>query len=320
MAMNISEIISDLYILREGFICREGYVFTCGSRNPTVFDRLVVRKPFRARANEQRLGYSEKSLEEHINLICSSKIEKVMLICDNLEFLKQCPSITDVQVFPSYEADANFDFSPLYSLPNLKVIECKTRYGSESQYLSSIDYSRFSKLESVALTGDGHIGFSQLQSLDEIWISENKKVHSFSDISTSPKLRKATILQCGIRSLSGIERCSGINSLLLYNNRRLEDISSIKVIASSLTELAIENCGKIVDFSVLASLENLEHLHLYGNNTLDDLSFLQNMKKLKTFSFTMNVKDGDLSPCLQIPYATCKNRKHYNMKDSDLPK
>ena len=35
----------------------------------------------------------------------------------------------------------------------------------------------------------------------------------------------------------------------------------------------------------------------------------------------MNVKDGDLTPCLDLSYAySGKNRKHYNLKDLQLPK
>lgn len=34
----------------------------------------------------------------------------------------------------------------------------------------------------------------------------------------------------------------------------------------------------------------------------------------------MNVEDGDLSKCLNVPYVNCKNRKHYNLKNKDLPK
>lgn len=35
----------------------------------------------------------------------------------------------------------------------------------------------------------------------------------------------------------------------------------------------------------------------------------------------MKVEDGDLTPCLQVPYVhSVKNRKEYNLKDKDLPK
>ena len=66
---------------------------------------------------------------------------------------------------------------------------------------------------------------------------------------------------------------------------------------------------------------NLEYLILDGSQTLPDLRFLKKMPKLKFFTFSMTVEDGDLTPCLDIPYARCdKGKKHYNLKDKDLPK
>lgn len=44
------------------------------------------------------------------------------------------------------------------------------------------------------------------------------------------------------------------------------------------------------------------------------------MPRLKTFTFSMNVQDGDLRPCLNLSYASCQNKKHYNLKDAQLPK
>lgn len=89
----------------------------------------------------------------------------------------------------------------------------------------------------------------------------------------------------------------------------------------TLRALRIENCPKIEDFSVLAELENLELLELTGKNTLPNLQFLKQMKNLKTFVFDMNVLDGDLTPCLDLSYVySRKNRKHYNVKDKDMPR
>ena len=34
----------------------------------------------------------------------------------------------------------------------------------------------------------------------------------------------------------------------------------------------------------------------------------------------MNVTDGDLTSCKNIPYVYCKDKKHYNLKNDDLPK
>ena len=121
--------------------------------------------------------------------------------------------------------------------------------------------------------------------------------------------------------MEGIQKSKKIQCLYLHYNRSLNDISALKNVKKTLRALRIENCPKINDFSVLEELENLELLELSGNNELPSLSFLKTMKNLKTFIFSMNVKDGDLYPCLNLSYAYSeKNRKHYNLKDMDLPK
>ena len=90
---------------------------------------------------------------------------------------------------------------------------------------------------------------------------------------------------------------------------------------NSLRHLEIEQCGRIRDFSCLESLTELRCLRLMGSNTIPDLSFLKNMKKLERFYFNYKVLDGDLSPCMEIPYAQCCHRyRHYNYRDEELPK
>ena len=98
-------------------------------------------------------------------------------------------------------------------------------------------------------------------------------------------------------------------------------IEKKRKVKKTLRALRIENCPKISDFSLLEELVNLELLELSGNNELPNLNFLKAMKNLKTFIFSMNVKDGDLSPCMVVPRVhSKKDRRHYNLKDKDLPK
>lgn len=320
MELTINGEITDQYILREGYIFRDGFVFTLGQDYPPIYNRLVIRSPQRARADDPRVGYSHRTLEEHLDLINQYQIEKVRIICDNLDFIQNCPSLRDIIVYPSYGAPANFDYSVLYQMPNLKCVSCRTNYGECGQFKTTVDYSQIKGLEEIALIGDGHIGYETVPTLKKIWISENRKIRNFSEISNSKVLEDVTLLQCGIQSLSGLEKCPKLKSLTFYNNRLLTDISALESIGQTLEEFTIESCSKVQDFSALKYLVNLRILDLLGNNVLHDLSFLSCMKKLIFFSVTMNVEDGNLSHCKHIPYVTCRNRKHYNLKDKDLPK
>lgn len=320
MEISINETITDWCTLNEGYIFRDGFVFTRGQRNSTIFDRLVIRVPERTRASDQKQGYSYRSLDEHITLINKLQIKKIRAICDDLQFLLQCPSVLDVQVSPSYDAPESFDYSPLYMMPCLRRLDCKTIYGTCEQYRTTIDYSQIPELEYIAIIGDGHNGYEKLSNLRELWMSGIKTHKSFEGLSCSNTLEKVTVFLSGLQTLNGIGVHSNLKSLVMYNNYSIRDITALQDVAQTLQTLVIENCSKIKDFSSLEYLTRLKHLQLYGNNVLPNLAFLQNMPELKTFTFTMNVEDGDLNLCKNIPYVSCKNRKHYNLKDAQLPK
>lgn len=129
------------------------------------------------------------------------------------------------------------------------------------------------------------------------------------------------MIKCELHSLDGIENSKKMQCLYLHYNRSLRDINALSKVKKTLRALRIENCPKIEDFSVLGELENLELLELTGKNSLPDLQFIKKMKNLKTFVFDMNVMDGDLSPCLDLSYVhSRKNRKHYNVKDKEMPR
>ena len=205
-------------------------------------------------------------------------------------------------------------------MPNLKILYCKTNYGDCGQYKTKIDYSKINGLEDLSMDDEGHLGFEKISTLKNIWISGNKKIRSLIDVSCSAELQEMTLFGCGIQSLEGIEKHKKMKSLTLWHNYSLKDISALGLVSNTLTELVIDACSRVKDFTVLNSLENLEYLSLDGNNILPNLEFLKKMRKLKVFTFTMNIEDGNLSNCMAIPYVSCRNRKHYNLKDKELPK
>lgn len=319
MQKDIETVVSDGNALRQGYLMREGFVFALGDK-PAVFDTLVVRFPSDACVSHPLLSVSEKTLDEHIRLINRYHLEKVIVICNDLSFIRECPSIRDISVFPADDSGENFDYSPIYQLPNLRKVNFRTVYGQNEQYKCTVDYSKIPGLTEICAANEGHIGYETVQSLEALWISNSKQHKNLEKISSSSNLQSVTCIQCNIQTLRGIGNYQKLEKLALFHNRSLLDISALNNVAVSLKMLCIENCPKIKDFSVLDSLINLEHLHLYGNNLLRNLEFLKNMPKLKTFCFTMNVEDGDLSHCMSIPYVSCKNRKHFNLKDSQLPK
>jgi hypothetical protein len=102
--------------------------------------------------------------------------------------------------------------------------------------------------------------------------------------------------------------------------RNLSDISDLAALAPTLRMLAFENCPKIPDFSVISKLKELEYLELKGKNELPNLDFIQKLPKLKFLILTMNVLDGNMSCLKNIQYVDAVCKRHYNLKNKDLPK
>ena len=283
-------------------------------------DAIVIFNPANALIASPVFLRSSKSLDEQIDYIRKNNIKKAKIIAEDIGFLRQCPNLECLEIYPAVTAD-DFNYSPIYELPNIKLLQCQTEYGYDEEKNCTIDYSHFPKAECLRVFGKGHLNVRMAENVEKLDCG-----YGFPDsISLAghipeKRLVKLSVMLSPIRSLNGIESASQIKTIDLSNNRRLEDISALRSVSKSLKHLKIDQCGKIKDFSVLKELHGLEFLVLRGSNSLENLSFLKELHHLKYFHITMNVKDGDIRWCENIPYVRIKNRKHYSHKDSDLPK
>lgn len=303
-------------------VYRDGFVFTAVTEPANVLDGIVIRSPERCDCWSPKKSFSERSLEEHINIINNHKLEKAIIIAEDISFIINCPTLKYIIVIPADTAKDNFDYSPLYQMPEIKYLSCKTAYGGCTEpYSTTIDYSKINGLKKLDLQGNGHLNYTKIKTLESINISNDKSIQDFREFGCSTNLKSIWLTQTALKSLNGIDKFHNLQQLVISYSRSLQDISELIEVADSLRSLSIENCPKIIDFSCLHKLLNLEHLELFGKNELANLIFLNSMKKLKTFSFSMCVADCDLSPCLNIPYVySDRNKKQYNLKNKDLPK
>lgn len=289
--------------------------------DPLEKDAIVILNPATVNWQAPLLARSRKSLDEHIQYIQENQITKAVIVAENIEFIRQCPSLEYLWIIPAWEAKT-FDYSPLYDLPNLHWLDCQMVYGPRDNQIAHMDFSRLSAIQTLHIRGKkGNQNLNKLRGLTNVSFSEGQPASKdLSDSLIMDDLMKLDICQSKLRSLHGIENAQKLKTMVLSYNRSLEDISALSALRDTLTVLSIESCGKVRDFSVLYDLHNLEHLNLNGSNELPNLEFLRGMPNLKTFVFSMNVLDGDLTLCKTIPYASCNNKRHYNLKDKDLPK
>jgi hypothetical protein len=98
-----------------------------------------------------------------------------------------------------------------------------------------------------------------------------------------------------VSDLTGLEHCTGLTRLILYN-KQIDDISPLVKLAS-LTELNIER-NQTSDISPLAKLTSLRELSL-GGNQISDISPVANLISLKYLSLGGN-QISDISPLANL--------------------
>ncbi len=266
-----------------------------------------------------------REIETYVDYINRHCIEQAYIVEPDLSFLRQCPTLKYLKIYAPYNVKDKFDLTPLYDMPEVKLLNCGNFYGNQygDQYMkfAEIDFSKIKGLQDLSFgMNKGTKNYNKVESLKTLSVG-GYKAENLTDLFCSTQLDTLEFRQGSFKSLDGIEKSEKMQCLYIYYNRGLNDISALRKVKKTLKALRIENCPNIKDFSVLEELENLEKLVLWGNNELPNLSFLKKMKKMETFNFGFNVLDGNLSPCLNLKFAKCiRNRRHYNLKDEDLPK
>lgn len=307
------EIISD----GSGYIERGGYMFTCLTYPSNIYDALYIKNIKNKNMYFGCFRDSKHTLEEHVMYINSMQLEKASIFASDLKFLRYTPTLKYLSIALCNE-DGDIDYSSIYEMPQIKSLAIGNY--DFTPLRKSIDYSKINGLEDLYISGKGHTNYENIETLKSLTIEEGG-CEDLNSIFTSQYLDTLYMIKCGLHSLDGIENSKKMQCLYLHYNRSLRDINALSKVKKTLRALRIENCPKIEDFSVLGELENLELLELTGKNSLPDLQFIKKMKNLKTFVFDMNVMDGDLSPCLDLSYVhSRKNRKHYNVKDKEMPR
>lgn len=251
---------------------------------------------------------------------------------DDLSFFNQCPQLEHICIvfgiplkeyavyFSKGKHKKIYDLSSLYTLKHLKSLSMGENTPDFVKVKVHVDLSQIPSLEKLSTQYEYVKNIDSLKKLKTLGLN-NVKLPDLHGLFYGDELDTLDIGFSSIESLDGIETAPKMQYVKLLYNRKLKDINALGKVKNTLKTLRIENCPKIENFSVLAELENLELLEIYGSNTLPSLSFIKSMKNLKTFVFNVNVEDGDLSPCLNLSYVYSeKNRKHYNLKDKDLPK
>lgn len=131
----------------------------------------------------------------------------------------------------------------------------------------------------------------------------------------APQLRELTLVKGGLRTLSGIEACTGLEALALSHLTRLDDFHDIGKLRR-LRSLSIDTCRNVREIDWVSSLSNLESLYLYNIGNVNSLAPVKTLGTLKRLHFggSTNVLDGNsiIVKELGLSEYGFTNRKHYN--------
>ncbi len=292
------------------YIIRDGFAFTA-LKKENVFDALIVSNGKEANTFYAFDNQMTRTHDECISLINMFNLESAVFLTNDDTVLERCPSIKWFTFYPNSCTQNSPKISSLCLLPGIRQLKTGITNQIEELYVGGNSPLYFQKLMTLK--------FLHMCGVDEKSNDNKGYIKTVEDFYL-PSLVKLTIMQCGITSLKGIEKCPMLQWLDLSYLRSLSDISLLKTLAPTLRSLSFENCPQITDFSVISELKELEYLELKGKNKLPNLDFISKLPKLKFIILTMNVIDGNIECLRNIQYVDAVCKKHYNLRSKDLPK
>jgi hypothetical protein len=270
---------------------------------------MELDKTIRENLDGDYLTIHVENFKEGVEYAAQKKLQQIHLIggraknviVDFKELNKLSETLQDISFIQDIGNVINFE-----SIYNLK--EMRKIYIHDKQKFT-FDVSRFTKLQHLG--GDywnGLINLDKAYSLTSLVICK----YPFPNLVQFSALRNLEILHIyssKIQNLDGVEKLS-IRELSLARNNKLDDIHKINEV-SSLENLEIECCKKLLDFSFLKGNSNIKDLFI---DKLDSIDFVESMPNLKKINF-WNCKDGNMTPLLKSQSLEdvnfYPNKRHY---------
>lgn len=283
-------------------------------KNELIYDKKdgfwfdTIFSYYGARLTKDAIIIDEKNINKYIEYINKEKIDKVILDLrtSGLESISFLKDISHIKYLSISGNDSVVDFSPLYELKNLKLLNI----GSSS---GELNINRIESLEDFAI-GDLDIvkNLEEATNLKSLWFC-SCSYPNLNFLSNLKNLDTLVLYNLNFTTLEGIQNLRNLKVIKLGNMRKLESISELINLSSSLKSLRIESCNKIKDYDSIKDLNELVFLNLNYIKLVPDINFISNLKKLNTFiSVNANIIDGNLTALTNLEHVYIYPiRKHY---------
>ena len=119
-------------------IVKDGFSFFKDAYN--TLGELIIRENEWSDDVGGRFRAPVRPIEDYIQYINENQIQAADVYMSNISFLKQCPSLKRLAIFPPVGFEGEIDYTPLYSLSSVEGLIC----GEEE--FCEIDFSKISGL------------------------------------------------------------------------------------------------------------------------------------------------------------------------------
>lgn len=177
------------------------------------------------------------------------------------------------------------------NIKNIKGIECcnllKTLW-IDNDDRTEIDFKKFPYLQKFVSWNRKNIqSIWEVPTLRELTLA-GVKPNSFHSGEALKSLTKLRVLNTSLKDISFMGNAVNIHFLELLNFSKIEDLTPLKQL-KSLRHLRID-CNKVVDFSFLRNLTNLETLYISTKVGIFEFDYFLGLTLLKKVNISGNSK------------------------------
>ena len=147
---------------------RDNFAFTSIHHPLTKNDAIIVQDQGCVRYQEYKIP--DHTEEEYVEYINRNRIESAKIEVSDLAFLRRCPSLKYLCISLRRDATEEFDYSPLYDLPEVRAVSCQNVADDFSGY--PIDYPLV------------EIDYAKIHGLLDLSVQPNKKTLNIEKIDT----------------------------------------------------------------------------------------------------------------------------------------
>ena len=260
--------------------------------------------------NEKLVGIS--ALGE-LNQLLTLEVNNTGIKEDDIISIGKMDQLEELSLGDMKDNESLSDLSALASLTHLKKL-----YLNNDELIQDFGFLKYLSglstldLGAVNLSNDDLHILSDMKSLEELTIQNNKDITSLQPLSKLIDLTYLDVKSCSVADLSPVRDLTKLQSLDLSDNKisSIEDIKDLnQIVYLDLGSNSIESISALTGLS-----EELGTLYLQNNRISGNLDALADMKQLTTLDISNNNDISDMSALLNLK----NNLRNLNYSEEQL--